>query len=170
MQWTNFVQKRRINYEKLSVELLPITARSNSLFQEYNKRDRLDKWVEIKNDLMTREGRVCYFCKKEATDFHITEFWEFDDENNTMILKEMHQLCEMCYKIKRTDIWFFTDFGKEQLKNLGLCREDLIEHYCKVNDCSWKEFGEEWQKAVDAWRKRNQQLWTIDFGEYQLSK
>ena len=89
-------------------------------------------------------------------------------EPTLISLREIHHLCAMCHKIKRTDLWFLTDYGKEQLKTLGLCQEDLINHFCKVNDCTLKEFAEQWSTAIKTWKKRSQYNWHQDFGEYQL--
>lgn len=167
MQWRNFVQKKRVE-KKLSVELTPITIQSKSLFQTYMKNNRFKEWSEIKKELLQKEGSTCWICGKESLSLHICEFWDYNDKSHKISLKEIHHLCDMCHKIKRTDLWFLTDYGKEQLKTLGLCQEDLINHFCKVNDCSIKEFAKQWSTAIKTWKKRSQYNWQQDFGEYQL--
>ncbi len=151
---------------KLEVELLPSTVKSKSLFQIYNKKRRLDEWKEIKDELLRREGNKCWICGKKSIHLHVSEFWDFDDKNRIMILTEIHHVCDMCHKIKRTDFWFFTDYGKEQLKQLGLSNEDFIKHYCKVNKCKLKDFGKNWRKAIDTWKERSRFDWQQDYGEF----
>lgn len=167
MEWTKFVRKKRIE-KRLSVELAPITIRSKSLFQEYMKNNRFKEWSIIKEELLQKEGPICWICGKESLQLHIHEFWDYNDEENTSSLREIHHLCDMCHKLKRTDFWFFTDYGKEQLKTLGLCREDLINHFCKVNNCSLEDFSKQWSSAIKLWKKRSQFDWQQDFGKYQL--
>lgn len=44
----------------------------------------------------------------------------------------------MCHKIKHIGFWLKTPRGLKKLKKLGLTPEDLIEHFCEVNNCSKK--------------------------------
>ena len=167
MEWTKFVQKKRID-RKLSVELAPITVRSPSLFQVYIKNNRFNEWFEIKQQLVEKEGSFCWICGKESSNLHMQEFWDYNESNYTRSLLEVHLLCDMCHKLNRTDLWFFTEYGKKQLQTLGLSQEDLVKHYCKVNNCSPKEFSKQWSRAIKTWKKRSQYEWNQDFGEYQL--
>ncbi|MGC9781554.1 MAG: hypothetical protein HZR80_20110 [Candidatus Heimdallarchaeota archaeon] len=156
----------RKNSKKLTVELIPTTVRSKSLFQIYTKNRCLDVWTEIKDELLEREGKKCWICGKKSMHLFVHEFWEYDDDKSLMKLQEIHHLCNKCHKIKRTDFWFFTDYGKEQLKKLDISPEDLIKHYCKVNKCDLKDFGQNWREAVDLWKTRSEQEWIQDYGEF----
>ena len=165
MQWTKFVQNKRID-KKLSVEMTPITVRSN-LFQIYMKNKKIKEWSEIKEELLLREGSKCWICGKQSAHLHIHEFWDYNDNTHTAELKELHHLCDLCSKIKKTDLWFFTDFGKEQLKKLSITQGDLVKHYCKVNNCTIQDFTINWKETVDRWYERNQYNWKQNLGVYK---
>jgi hypothetical protein len=153
--------------KKLSVELIPTTVRSNSLFYYFNQNKMLEGWTKIISQLIEREGQQCWICEKESKQLHLHEFWTFDDENHRMILQELHHVCNLCDKLLNANLWFLTDYGREQLLKLEILPEDLIKHYCKVNDCSLKDFGKDWRRAVDTWKKRNTVIWEVNFGIYQ---
>lgn len=169
MQWTRLIQNKRRTSNKLTVELTPKTVRSKSLFHYYMKNKKLNEWSEIKQELLEREGSKCWICGTTSNHLHIFEFWNYDEKERSAQLTEIHHLCDLCYKIKRTDLWFFTDYGKEQLKHLGICREDLIKHFCKVNQCSLKDFALNWKVAITNWHKRNDIDWKQNFGDYIFS-
>ena len=164
MQLAKLMQKK---YErKLIIELRPKTVQSSTLFQRYSKTCRLEKWATIKEELVKREGNICFICGKKSSHLHLHEFWNYDDNARIMRLHNIHQICTLCQKLKRTDFWFFTDYGKEQLKKLDIGWEELIRHYCKVNKCSIKDFGENWKEAIEVWKERSKFNWNQDFGEY----
>lgn len=165
MQWSKLIQKKRIS-NRLTVELTPASVRSKSLFQYYVKNNKIEEWTKLKRELLEKEGAKCWICGKESYHLHIHEFWNYNEQTKTATLQEIHHICDMCYILKRSDKWFFTDFGKEQLKQFGLSQHDLVKHYCRVNRCFGREFGENWQEAVDIWNDRNKINWSLDFGEY----
>jgi hypothetical protein len=152
---------------RLSVEFTPTTVRSNSLFHYYNQNRKLIFWTTIKNNLLKREGNHCWICCEESSQLHLHEFWYFDDISKTMTLREIHHLCDLCDKIKHADLWFLSDYGRKQLLELNLLPEDLIKHYCKVNNCSLKEFGNNWREAFDIWKKRSEINWHKNFGKFK---
>lgn len=167
MHWTKFIHQKQIP-TRLTVELTPASVRSKSLFSFFMRNKEVDKWTEIKDELLKREGARCWICETESNHLHLHEFWIYNDQTHQASLKEIHHLCDLCDKIKRSDLWFFTDFGKVQLKELGINDDDLIIHYCKVNNCSREEFSKNWEEAVILWHKRNVIHWKQDFGNYNV--
>jgi len=156
--------------KKLVIDLLPKPVQNKTLFQRLSRKRSLEEWTKIKQELLRREGSRCYICGKETKHLHMHEFWHFDDATQTMRLEGIHHLCDLCQKVKRTDFWFFTPYGKEQLKHLDINTQDIIKHYCKVNNCSIEEFNRNWRQAVETWQKRNEKEWKLDFGEYMRNK
>ena len=169
MLWSDMIQYKD-RKGKLTLNMMPIKIQNKTLFQVYVKSKRLKEWSDLQNELLAREGAKCWICGKESLNLHIQEFWKFDDSNHLLNLQEIHHVCDLCHKFNRTDFWFFTDYGKEQLKQLDLSREDLIKHYCKVNNCSLKCFAENWKEAIKTWKARNNHEWQIDFGEFEPRK
>jgi hypothetical protein len=153
--------------KKLTIELVPTTVRSNNLLYHYNQIKKLDLWTNLKNQLIEQEGKECWICQKKSSQLHLHEFWFFDDQNKEMILQEIHHVCHLCDKLLHANLWFLTDYGREQLLKLEILPENLIKHYCKVNKCSLKDYGKDWRRAVDLWKKRNEVTWEINYGNYQ---
>ena len=94
------------------------------------------------------------------------EFWEYDDKRHVQRLVAVHHLCDLCHKVKHIGFWCRTRDGKELLARLGLTREDLVRHFCRVNNCSREEFEEHEREAFRIWEERSRHRWKQDFGEY----
>jgi len=125
---------------KLVIELVPSTVWFSSLYQIYKNSNQLNKWRKIKKELFEKEGNRCWICGKEEKHLEAHEFWEYDDKNHIQKLVAIHHLSEICNRIKHIGFWCYSQEGKQQLAKAGLSREDLIDHFCKVNKCSKEEF------------------------------
>jgi len=154
---------------KLNIELVPSTVWFSSIYQIYKRNNKLNKWRKIKKELFDLEGRRCFLCGKERGRLEAHEFWEYDDENHIQKLVAIHHLCGMCHKIKHIGFWRYTEKGREKLARTGLSREDLINHFCKVNNCSQDEFFQHEKEAFKIWEERSKYDWEQDFFEYDLS-
>ena len=155
---------------KLTIELIPSTAWFSSIYKIYKKYNKLNKWIKIKKELFEKEGRRCWICGAENVRLEAHEFWEYDDKNHIQRLVAIHHLCGMCHKIKHIGFWCYTEDGRRQLEKEGLTRDDLIEHFCKVNNCSRKEFEEHEKEAFRIWRERSKYEWKQDFGKYDPNR
>lgn len=150
---------------KLTIELVPSTAWNKSVYQMLRDRRRL--WNRIKSDVYQREGRQCFICGSKEGRLQAHEFWEYDDENNVQKLKAIHHLCDYCHKIKHIGFWCHTQRGKQLLESQGIIRQDLINHFCRVNNCSEADFLKHENEAFKTWSQRSKQDWKQDFGEYE---
>jgi len=155
---------------KLTIELVPKTAWFTSLYQIYKKTNHLSEWRRIKEELFEKEGRQCWICGKENTRLEAHEFWEYDDENHVMKLVAIHHLCDMCHKIKHIGFWRYTLDGRKLLEKAGITIEDIINHFCKVNNCTREEFEKHKEEAFKKWKERSRYKWKIDLGKYTPSK
>jgi len=155
---------------KLSIELVPSTVWFSSIHRLYREGNQLEKWRRIKEDLFQKEGRKCWICGKEGVRLDAHEFWEYDDKNHVQKLGAIHHLCTLCHKIKHIGLWCHTSDGREKLAKEGLSREDLINHFCKVNDCPREEFEKHEKEAFGTWKERSKHEWKQDFGEYEPEK
>lgn len=153
---------------KLTIELVPSTVWFSSIYQIYKRNNQLSKWRKIKKELFEKEGRKCWICGKEGDRQEAHEFWEYDDENHIQKLVAIHHLCSMCHEIKHIGFWCYTEDGRRQLTKAGLTREDLINHFRKVNNCSIEDFEKHEKEAFKIWRERSKYEWKQDFGEYDL--
>ena len=76
----------------------------------------------------------------------------------------------MCHKIKHIGFWCYTVDGRKLMEKAGLTREDLINHFCKVNNCTREEFEKHEEEAFKIWRERSKYEWKIDLGKYDPNK
>jgi len=151
------------NQFRLTIELTPSTVWFSSLYNLMPK----DKWEELKRRVYEEEGRKCYICGSTEPPFELHEFWEYDDKKHVQKLVGVHHLCRLCHMVKHIGFWCHTEDGRAKLKQIGLSRKDLIKHFCKVNQCSEKEFLQHEENALKTWRERSKHRWKQDFGKYK---
>lgn len=154
---------------KLKIELVPSTVWYSSIFQIYKKENKMDKWAEIKKELFEKEGEKCWICEKKNIRLEAHEFWEYDDKKHIQKLKEIHHLCDLCHKIKHIGFWCYTSDGQEQLRKFKLTKENLVNHFCKINKCLREEFEEHKKEAFNIWKERSKYKWKQDFGRYNVT-
>jgi len=89
-----------------------------------------------------------------------------DGERRVQRLVAVHHLCGLCHKIKHIGYWCHTEEGRRRLARAGLSREDLVAHFCRVNNCSREDFLRHEEEAFGVWAERSKHEWKQDFGEY----
>jgi hypothetical protein len=151
---------------KLTIELVPSTVWFSSIYQIYKQNNRLSEWRRIKKKIFDKEGSHCWICGKKVRRLEAHEFWEYDDKSHIQKLIAIHHLCTMCHKIKHIGFWCYTQNGREKLEKSRLTKEDLVVHFCKVNNCSEEEFEDHEREAFGIWKERSEFKWKQDFGEY----
>jgi len=156
----HFVKKQKF---KLTIELVPATIWFSSLYRLMSEKS----WRKLKEEVYKKEGRKCWICGSTKGPFELHEFWEYDDKKHVQKLIGIHHLCRLCHMIKHFGLWEHTSKGKEKLRKMGLSREDLVRHFCKVNDCSKEDFLRHEKEAFELWRKRSLFDWKQDFGKYE---
>lgn len=147
---------------KLTIELVPSSVWRSSLYQLLPR----NVWHSIKREIFAKEGRKCYICGTTEGRFSAHEFWEYDDEKRFQRLVAVHHLCNLCHKIKHIGFWCYTAEGKAKLKQEELNREDLVKHFCLMNNCNREEFLKHEEEAFGVWRERSKLQWKQDFGKY----
>ena len=155
-----------MNELKLTVDLIPRTAFNLSLYNYFKEHGQLDKWNKIKQELFKSEGRQCWICSDKNTRFEAHEYWEYDEASYIQKLISIHHLCSMCHKVKHISYWGTTDERLEQLSRIGLSRDDLVGHFCKVNNCSIEEFYKHLKESSSIHARRSKIQWKQDFGKY----
>ena len=153
---------------KLTVELVPSSVWFSSVYRILRRKNRLKEWYKIKSRVFEEEGHQCYICGSKRGPFSAHEFWEYDDEKHVQRLNAIHHLCALCHKIKHIGFWCYTSDGKEKLRKSGLTKKVLVDHFCKVNNCSEKQFKEHEDRAFKIWRERSRHEWKQDFGKYKI--
>ena len=152
---------------KLTIDLVPSTAWFKSLFNLLGTNE----WNKIKAQVYKKEGRKCYICGAEKgkgtlRTLYLHEYWEYDEETGVQRLVEFHHLCWWCHAIKHIGYWTSTPDGINKMKKMNISDEDLINHFCKVNDCEREDFIRYKKEAFEIFRRRSMINWKQDFDQY----
>jgi predicted RNA-binding protein with PUA-like domain len=141
---------------ELTIELVPSTVWYSSLYRLLPR----EVWEGIRNEIIRNNGRKCQVCGEKEGKMSLHEIWEYDDVKHVQKLEGFILLCEMCHHVKHIGLaGILANEGK-------LDYDEVIEHFCKVNECTKSEFEKQKTKAFDVWSKRSQYEWKQDFGEY----
>lgn len=142
---------------KLEIELVPSTVWYSSLYRLLPR----EIWDRVRNEIIIKKGRKCQICGETEGVMNLHEIWKYDDEKHIQKLEGFILLCKLCHHIKHIGLaGILASEGK-------LDYDEVIEHFCKVNGCTRKEFEEHETKAFDIWRRRSMHQWKQDFGKYE---
>jgi 5-methylcytosine-specific restriction endonuclease McrA len=142
---------------KLSIELVPSTVWESSVYKLMSR----EVWDSIRNDFIKENGRKCQVCGETSGTMNLHEIWNYDDKKHVQKLEGFILLCRMCHHVKHIGLaGILANQGK-------LDYDKVIEHFCKVNDCTKKEFEKHKAKAFEIWRERSEYEWNQDFGKYK---
>jgi hypothetical protein len=141
---------------KLKIELVPSTVWYRSLYKLLPR----EVWNRIRNEIINEEGRKCQICEETEGVMNLHEIWKYDDRTHIQKLEGFILLCKMCHHVKHVGLaGILANEGK-------LDYDKVVEHFCKVNKCTGKEFKEHKAKAFEIWEKRSKHQWKQDFGKY----
>jgi 5-methylcytosine-specific restriction endonuclease McrA len=142
---------------KLSIELVPSTVWESSVYKLMSR----EVWDSIRNDFIKENGRKCQVCGETSGTMNLHEIWNYDDKKHVQELEGFLLLCRMCHHVKHIGLaGILANQGK-------LDYDKVIDHFCKVNDCTKKEFEKHKAKAFEIWRERSEYEWNQDFGKYK---
>lgn len=141
---------------ELEIELVPSTVWESSL---YRLLPRI-VWNNLRNKTIRESGRKCQICGEAKGVMNLHEIWSYDDRKHTQKLKGFILLCRMCHHVKHIGLaGILASQGKLEY-------DKVVEHFCKVNKCTQREFEEHRVKAFETWGKRSKHQWKQDFGNY----
>lgn len=151
---------------KLTIDLVPSSLWGFSLYNFYSRANP-GRWKEIKEDLKAREGEKCWICGQQGRPFRLEahEFWEYDLNTKVQKLIAIHHLCVWCHRVKHIGRTLFTADGRMELGDKGEKR--LVNHFCRVNECSRSDFDRHVKESFQLFRERNRVNWYQDFGIFE---
>jgi hypothetical protein len=118
-------------------------------------------WNGIRENTIKKKGKKCQICGEVEGIMNLHETWNYDDVDHVQKLDGFILLCPMCHHIKHIGLaGILSNQGK-------LDYNKLVEHFCRVNNCSVIEFKTHVNHAFDVWRERSKFQWKQDFGEYE---
>lgn len=145
---------------KHEIEIIPRIASNISLFNLLHSKI----WKKLKEDLIEEEGNKCWICGKEGVKLEAHEFWDFDCENLTHKLKEIHHICIYCHGAKHLTYWMKQRDSKEGW-SFGFVIK-LKKHFCKINNCSEKDLKEHLNEIKTKKLDLDSKKIELDFGDY----
>ncbi len=120
-----------------------------------------EAWYNIREGIIKENGRRCQVCGETNGTINLHEIWNYDDVKHIQKLEGFILLCQMCHHVKHIGLaGILANEGK-------LDYNEVIKHFCKVNNCSEKEFENHVNRAFEIWRKRSEHQWKQDFGKYE---
>ena len=143
---------------KLEIELVPKSSWYKNLRNNISKQE----WDRIRKEVYRKAGNKCGICKSSGRLF-CHEVWKYDDVKNIQSLTEFKTLCEKCHYIKHLGFVNVKTASGELPKYF---MNSLIEHFCKVNNCSIKDFREHESKSYQTWLRRSKKKWKIDVSKW----
>ena len=145
------------NTLKLTIELVPSTVWESSLYRLMTK----EAWNSIRDGFIRENGRRCQVCGETNGIMNLHEIWNYDDEEHVQKLEGFILLCRMCHHVKHIGLaGILASEGK-------LNYDDVIGHFCKVNNCSKRDFEKHKKDSFEAWNKRSKHQWKQDLGKYK---
>jgi hypothetical protein len=137
---------------KLNIELVPSTSWYNNVRSHVTPLD----WNLIRGNVYEEYNHRCGVCQAKPKRLDAHEIWSYDDEKSTQTLVGMIALCQMCHHIKHIGY-------AEVLASQGkLNFQNLISHYCKVNECSLEDFYTDREAAFKQWEERSSREWEVN--------
>ena len=140
---------------KLEIELVPSTCWYSNVRSNVSKEtwDRIRKWT-YKN-----YNHKCGICDTGGM-IHCHEIWEYNDKKCTQKLKGFIALCPMCHHVKHIGLAEILSDNKK------LNIQDVIDHFMKVNDCSYNSYRKHYDKAWSTWERQSMHEWIPDLSDF----
>ncbi len=114
---------------KLRIELIPKTAWFSSLYHLIPR----EVWKSIRAERIKTAGAKCEICGSSVKPLYLHEIWKYDDEKHVQKLLRFQLLCRKCHWIKHIGL------AKIKADRGELNYDELVKHFCKVNQCPKKQ-------------------------------
>lgn len=119
-----------------------------------NLRSNLPKsvWAAIRKKAYENSDGYCAICGAKLDKYEAHEDWSYNENTNVQKLERVIAICPDCHSV--------IHIGRTQLKG----NEDMaIEHFCKVNNCSYADYRRVLGEANARHRRLNEvDEWMLD--------
>ena len=150
---------------KLPFDFIPITQ-EDSLYKFLKKSDRMNKWKGIKEDLKKKFGNKCHVCHGAKSHLEAHEVWHYNEETCVQLLTDIQLLCHKCHRVKHINLYHQSKVRKWGILRSKTTKQDLIDHFCKVNECNKEVYAKHEWEAFKILRVRNRIRWKKDFSSF----
>lgn len=126
------------------------------------------QWTKFRKALVEHDGLTCRTCGKVETESrHLSahEEWQYDEEAEpaTALLADVSLVCRHCHRIEH---WGLTNNFVAQGRLTQRDMDDLIAHFCRLNNATKADFSAHEEQAMRDWTRRNGRKWRIDYGPF----
>ena len=150
---------------KLTLDFIPLTG-EDSLYNFLKRTRRLGKWKAIKEYLIRKQGRKCQACNQDDSYLEAHEVWEYDEIICIQSLKEVQLICKKCHLVKHLNFFYGSKVVKRGMLPSTITKQELITHFCQVNECTEADYHRLEGEAFQLLRWRNKIRWKKDFGTH----
>lgn len=141
---------------KLVINLIPESCFKASISKSMPEAE----WDKISREVMQKADNACEICgSKEKV--ACKEVWQYDDKQHVQKLKGLRATCRMCFAVEH--------FGLSQVLAMKgyLNLNEVIKHFCKVNDTTWDDFNKHKEIEFTKQRERSGKKWKTDFDKWK---
>ena len=121
------------------------------MFHYLREAGKLDVWYRIKDELIAERGYRCEICGFDGDGLFLHEKWKYNNKKHIQYLEDLQLLCYNCHQIKHFDMVYSYVFTDENSFKYPF----LVEHFCKVNNCSRIDFELYFRKEKEMYYKRS---------------
>lgn len=142
---------------KLTIELVPKGAWTDNL----RKVLSTSEWDTVRRKVYQKYNYKCSICGV-GKQLHCHEAWEYNLKEHTQKLVDLVALCPMCHHVKH--LGYAEVLASEGRLNM----EDLVKHFCKVNECGLELFHQHRREAFHLWSVRSDFSWKTVIDGWEL--
>jgi hypothetical protein len=143
------------NTHRIAIELVPRPCWGVNLRAVLPERE----WDNLRRACYAAALHRCEVCFARG-ELHAHECWFWDIEARTQTLVAIQVLCSWCHR--SVHLGFSEMQAREGKLDLGR----VIEHYCRVNQCSRETFECDYYRAKELAADRSRHEWAISWGSW----
>src|SRR5579885_1150328 len=144
---------------RIAIETTPETTWGLSLYNLTAPED----WRRIRKTVLKASFYHCQACRAPSRWLQCDEQWSWNEETGVQTLIGLRALCRQCHLCKH--IGLAKGLARQGKINL----DDLIGHYCRVNNCDRAAFDTDDEQAALHYERRAAVKWSVDFGAWRDS-
>lgn len=142
---------------KLDIELVP----SSTWYVNLRTAFKSSAWSKIRKQVVARAKGRCEICNQKASRLECHEKWNYDTDKREQKLIDILALCCKCHHIKH----FGRSLVNHEKEKINI--DGLVDHFMKVNNCSYAEFEKHVEDAFKEFHIRSREEWTVEISEVE---
>ncbi|MFX1340412.1 MAG: hypothetical protein ACFFDK_17520, partial [Promethearchaeota archaeon] len=109
----------------------------------------------LRKAVYKKDHYKCVICEAQDIQLEAHESWHYDYHNSIQRLEDIISLCHMCHLNNHLG------FASILIKEGSLNKQDLIDHWCRINHESPENFEAYEKKVFLLWKLRDNFDWNI---------